>query len=80
VLFKKGDVVQVDYSSPRFIDEWLSGLRPIGQGDIGVVTYDVHSEAPGYHGSVSVHFPMIGTYGMHSSNLRVVQRCSNEGM
>jgi hypothetical protein len=76
-LFEAGDVVQVDYKSPRLIEEWMQGLRPVGPGDVGVVKYSVHSEAPGYNGNVSVCFPMLGTYGVHSSNLRVVQRAES---
>jgi hypothetical protein len=74
MLFNAGDVVQVEYSSPRQLDEWLNGMVRVGPGDIGVVKYSVHSEAPGYHGMVSVTFPMVGTFGVHSSNLKIMQK------
>src|SRR5260370_40963613 len=74
MLFNQGDIVRVEYGSPKLIEEWMSGLRPVGPGDVGMVKYSVHSEAVGYSGNVSVEFPMLGTFGIHSSNLRIVQK------
>jgi len=82
--FAKGDVVRVQYASPKLIEEWMSGMRKVGPGDVGVVKFDPTFEQHigetdergqhGYTGLVTVIFPMIGTFGMHTSNLILVQR------
>lgn len=83
--FQRGDVVQVRYSSPKLIEEWMSGLRKVGPGDVGVVKFDPelqpylgrvgeHGEYAPVSGVVTVTFPMIGTFGMHTSNLVLLQK------
>ena len=83
--FQKGDIVQVCYSSPRMIEEWMAGLRPVGQGDVGVVKYDMPALAElqrdyaNWTGAtVTVTFPMIGTYGIHARDLKLLQRAEAE--
>lgn len=79
--FRRGDIVRVEYSSPRLLDEWLSGERAIGPGDVGVVKYATGNTGSQWVPDVTVEFPMIGCYGIHSANLRLMQRgeepCSN---
>lgn len=81
--FEKGDLVQVRYSSPKLIEEWMSGMRKVGPGDVGVVKFEPEfgfycgrPDERGYAGvgMVTVTFPMIGTFGMHTSNLVLVQK------
>jgi len=82
--FAKGDVVRVQYASPQFIEEWMSWMRKVGPGDVGVVKFDPEmgqhigeSDERGHFasdGMITVIFPMIGTFGMHTSNLVLVQR------
>ena len=73
--FQKGDIVQVCYSSPREIEQWLNGERPVGQGDVGVVKWSTGAPTGSvYVTDVSVTFPMIGTFGMHSCDLQLLQR------
>lgn len=89
MTFAKGDIVQVCYSSPRMIEEWMAGQRPVGPGDVGVVKYEPtlgvgHRSWPGQQKTleqegwhnyvVSVTFPMIGTYGIHARDLRLLQK------
>lgn len=79
--FDKGDIVQVDYKSPKLIEEWMRGERPVGPGEVGVVkfgTHDNYVEGPdAWRGTVTVTFPMLGTFSVHSSNLRIVQKAEN---
>lgn len=87
MTFAKGDIVRVQYASPKLIEEWMSGLRKVGPGDVGVVKFepDLGSFTGSvgergeyqYPGMVTVTFPMIGTFGMHTSNLVLVQRAEN---
>ena len=84
VKFERGDIVQVCYSSPREIEQWLNGERPVGQDDVGVVKWSTLAPTGSqYMTDVSVTFPMIGTFGMHSCDLVLLQKaeepCSSAG-
>lgn len=91
--FAKGDIVRVEYSSPRFIEEWMRGERPVGPGEVGFVKYatatpvighrrfngppeEAESTAGWHNVTVSVTFPMLGTFGVHSSHLKLVQKAT----
>jgi hypothetical protein len=79
--FKRGDVVQVDYRSTRYIEEWMAGQRAVGPGDVGVVKFaspDSLTMDGVMQQQVTVTFPMIGTFGIHSSNLRIVQKAEQD--
>jgi hypothetical protein len=73
-MFHRGDIVRVNYTSPRLLDEWLNGYRPIGPGDIGIVKYATGETGSQFVADVTVEFPMIGCYGVHSCNLVLVGR------
>lgn len=70
--FKKGDIVQVEYSSPGAIERWMLGWELPGPGDLGVVRYTVIEELR--QTFVSVDFPLLGTRSVHAVDLRVVGR------
>lgn len=72
--FRKGDIVRVEYSSPRLLNEWLEGRLDVGPADIGVVVFATGETGSQWVTNVTVEFPMIGRYGVHSANLRLVQR------
>lgn len=78
-LFKRGDIVRVEYRSPRMLDEWLSGRWPVGPGDVGIVKYATGETGSQFVCDVTVEFPMIGCYGVHSINLTLVQRAEELG-
>lgn len=75
--FEAGDVVRVDYKSPRAIEQWMQGVTRVGPGEVGVVKYTVPSlvnDSMNVPSIVTVTFPLLGTFGMRSQDLEVVQR------
>jgi hypothetical protein len=79
--FEPGDIVQVEYRTPRAIVQWMDGERAPGPGDIGVVKFaspDSILNVPDWglqlQQQVTVTFPTMGTYGVHSSNLKIVHK------
>jgi hypothetical protein len=81
MTFNAGDVVQVDYKSPKLIEEWMRGERPVGPGEVGVVKFapftDPYRQEGVHNFTVTVTFPMLGTFGVHSANLKIVQKAEN---
>ena len=75
--FEAGDVVRVVYASALGIENWMRGIEKVGPDEVGVVKYTVPSvlndsmNLPTY---VTVTFPMLGTFAVHSSDLVVVRR------
>ena len=85
IKFEPGDVVQVEYHTPRAIVQWMNGERVPGPGDIGVVKFaspdsilNVPDKGLQLQQQVTVTFPLVGTYGIHSSNLKIVQKHEQE--
>lgn len=70
--FAKGDIVRVQYASPVSIERWMNGEISVGPGDVGVVKFNTNIMV--FTGVVTVMFPMVGTFGVHSSNLVLVQQ------
>jgi hypothetical protein len=75
VSFRKGDVVQVKYKSAFSIERWMLGDTKVGPDDVGVVRFDI---GPTERCIVSVQFPMIGVYGIHSQDLILLARVDDE--
>lgn len=81
VAFQSGDIVRVEFASPGAIDRWMSGGGGPGPGDVGVVKFNtpgVINAELGIPTVVTVTFPMLGTFGVHSWHLRLVQRAGQE--
>jgi hypothetical protein len=83
--FEPGDVVQVEYRNAQQLNEWMDGERVPGPGDIGAVKFaspdsilNVPDKGLQLQQQVTVTFPTMGTYGIHSSNLRIVQKHEQE--
>lgn len=76
MTFSKGDIVRVEFASPRAIEQWMRGAprQGPGPGDVGVVKYTPAEATFPNWPTVTVEFPMLGTFGVHSSNLKLVQR------
>jgi hypothetical protein len=75
--FEPGDIVQVEYRTPRAIVQWMDGERAPGPGDIGVVKFaspDSMTMDGRLQQQVTVTFPTMGTYWIHGSNLKIVQK------
>ena len=77
IKFEPGDVVQIEYRNPRQLEDWMRGIRVPGPDDIGVVKFaspDSMTMDGKLQQQVTVTFPTMGTYGIHSSNLKIVHK------